>query len=187
MIKQFEFKKLDLKGAYLIKPFYAPDNRGNFIKDYNSDTFRENGIDHDVKEVFYAASYKGVIRGLHFQKVKQQAKLVRCIKGSVYDVIVDLRKDSDTFGQWRGFYLTEENMHQLYVPKYFGHGYLTLEDAIFSYKCGEVFYSPGDSGIIWNDKDIAIDWPLHKIGGIEKIILSDKDSNLGTFKDFKDI
>lgn len=99
MVQKFDFQKLDLKGAYLIKPFYATDNRGGLIKDYNVDTFKANGIDHDLKEVFYTISKSGVIRATHFQLVKQQAKLVRCISGHVYDVIVDLRPDSPTFGQ----------------------------------------------------------------------------------------
>ena len=93
MIQKFEFQELDLKGAWLIKPFYATDHRGGLIKDYNVDVFRENGIQHDLKEVFYTVSKKGVIRAIHFQLEKQQAKLVRCISGHVYDVIVDLRPD----------------------------------------------------------------------------------------------
>lgn len=97
MVQKFDFQELDLKGAYFIKPFYATDNRGGLIKDYNVDTFKANGIDHDLKEVFYTISKRGVIRATHFQLVKQQPKLVRCISGHVYDVIVDLRPDSPTF------------------------------------------------------------------------------------------
>ena len=148
MIQKFEFQELDLKGAYLIKPFHATDERGGFIKDYNIDTFKANGIDHDLKEVFYTVSKRGVIRAMHFQLVKQQAKLVRCVSGHVYDVIADLRPDSPTFGQWRGFHLTGENTLSLFVPEYFCHGYLVIEDSIVSYKCGEVFYGVGDSGIM---------------------------------------
>ena len=103
MIQKFEFKGLDMKGAYEITPFYATDERGGFIKDYNIDAFKQNGIDHELKEVFYTISKKGVIRAMHFQLVKQQAKLVRCISGHVYDVIIDLRPDSPTFGKWQGF------------------------------------------------------------------------------------
>lgn len=109
MIQKFEFKGLDMKGAYEITPFYATDERGGFIKDYNIDAFKQNGIDHELKEVFYTISKKGVIRAMHFQLVKQQAKLVRCISGHVYDVIIDLRPDSPTFGKWQGFDLTGEN------------------------------------------------------------------------------
>lgn len=184
MVRKFEFNELDLKGAYLIKPFYATDNRGGFIKDYNIDTFKENGIDHELKEVFYTVSKKGVIRAIHFQLVKQQAKLVRCISGHIYDVIVDLRPDSETYGQWRGFHLTGDNQDTLYVPEFFGHGYLVIDDSVVSYKCGEVFYGDGDSGIMYNDCDIAVSWPMELIGGEENLIISDKDKNLMSFKDY---
>lgn len=184
MMEHFEFEELDLKGAYLIKPFFADDNRGGFIKDYNIDTFCANGIDHELKEVFYTVSHKGVIRAEHFQMVKEQAKLVRCISGHVYDVIIDLRKDSPTFGKWLGFDLTGENRHMLYVPEHFGHGYLVIEDSVVSYKCNEVFYSQYDSGIKWDDPDMGIDWPLDRIGGIDNLIISEKDKNLQSFADF---
>ena len=157
-----------MKGAYEITPFYATDERGGFIKDYNIDAFKQNGIDHELKEVFYTISKKGVIRAMHFQLVKQQAKLVRCISGHVYDVIIDLRPDSPTFGKWQGF----------------GHGYLVLEDSVVSYKCGEVFYGEGDAGIMYDDPDMAIEWPFGKIGGIEKLIISDKDKNLMSLKEY---
>ncbi len=183
MVQKFEFQETDLRSAYVIQPFYATDERGGLIKDYNIDTFRANGVEHELKEVFYTISKKGVIRAIHFQEIKQQAKLVRCVKGHIYDVIVDLRPESDTFRQWRGFDLTEENQKELYVPEHFGHGYLVLEDSIVSYKCGEVFYGEGDSGIRWNDETLAIDWPLERIGGIDKLIVSDKDRNLSTFLD----
>lgn len=184
MIQKFEFKGLDMKGAYEITPFYATDERGGFIKDYNIDAFKQNGIDHELKEVFYTISKKGVIRAMHFQLVKQQAKLVRCISGHVYDVIIDLRPDSPTFGKWQGFDLTGENQKALYIPQYFGHGYLVLEDSVVSYKCGEVFYGEGDAGIMYNDPDMAIEWPFDKIGGIEKLIISDKDKNLMSLKEY---
>lgn len=183
-MQKFEFNELDLKGAFLIRPFFSEDNRGGLIKDYNVDVFKNAGIKHDLKEVFYTLSKKGVIRAIHFQEVKQQAKLVRCIKGHVYDVIVDLRKDSKTYGQWRGFHLSEENMDSLLVPENFGHGYLVIEDSIVSYKCAEVFYGEGDSGIMWNDSDIDIVWPFELIDGIENMIISEKDMNLQSFKEF---
>jgi len=185
MIQKFEFQELDLKGAYLIQPFFAPDERGSFVKDYNIDTFKANGIEHELKEVFYTISKRCVIRATHFQIVRQQAKLVRCISGHVYDVIVDLRPDSPTFGQWRGFDLNGENMNELYVPQFFGHGYLVLEDSVVSYKCGEVFYGEGDSGIMYNDPDIGIEWPFEKIGGIKNLIISEKDKKLMSFKEYQ--
>ena len=165
-----------MKGAYEINPFYATDERGGFVKDYNIDMFKANGIEHELKEVFYTISKKGVIRAMHFQLVKQQAKLVRCISGHVYDVIIDLRLDSPTFGKWQGFDLTGENQKTLYIPQFFGHGYLVLEDSVVSYKCGEVFYSEGDAGIMYNDPDMAIEWPFEKIGGIDNVIISEKDN-----------
>ena len=184
MITKFNFEELDLKGAFKIQPFYATDERGGFVKDYNIDMFKQNGIEHELKEVFYTISKKGVIRATHFQLVKQQPKLVRCISGHVYDVIVDLRPNSLTYGQWRGFDLTGENKIELYIPQYFGHGYLVIEDSVVSYKCGEVFYGEGDSGIMYNDTDINILWPFEKIGGIENMIISEKDKNLMSFKEY---
>lgn len=184
MIQKFDFQELDLEGAYFIKPFFASDNRGGLIKDYNIDVFKKNGIMHELKEVFYTISKKGVIRATHFQLEKQQAKLVRCISGHVYDVIVDLRPDSPTYGQWRGFHLTGENMNMLLVPEYFGHGYLVIEDSVVSYKCAEVFYGEGDSGIMYNDPSINIEWPFEEIGGRENLIISEKDLNLQSFQTY---
>lgn len=186
-MQRFEFQELDLKGAYLIKPFYAKDFRGGLIKDYNEEVFKLNGINKELKEVFYTISKKGVIRAIHFQLVKQQAKLVRCISGHVYDVIVDLRPSSPTYGQWRGFHLTEENTNMLFVPEYFGHGYLVIEDSVVSYKCTETFYADGDSGILYNDLDIGINWPMELIGGEDNLIISDKDKTLMTFIEYNNI
>jgi dTDP-4-dehydrorhamnose 3,5-epimerase len=183
-ISPFHFEKLPLEGAYLIDAFYAPDVRGGFCKDYSLETFKQNGIDYDLKEVFYTYSHKGVVRALHFQRVKQQPKLVRCVHGHVYDVIVDLRKDSKTFKQWLGFDLTGDNHKELLVPAGFAHGYLVLEDdSIVSYKCAEKFYGEYDSGILWDDPDIGVKWPLEKLNGAP-VILADKDKNLASFKTF---
>ena len=187
MVTKFDFQELDLRGAFKIQPFYATDERGGFVKDYNIDMFKANGIEHELKEVFYTISKKGVIRATHFQLVKQQAKLVRCVSGHVYDVIVDLRPDSPTFGQWRGFDLTGENQVELYIPQYFGHGYLVIEDSVVSYKCSEVFYGDGDSGIMYNDPDVNIKWPFEKIGGIENMIISEKDKSLMSLKKYLEV
>lgn len=184
MIQQFLFQPTKIDGAFLIKPFIAFDNRGAFTKDYSAEVFTNNGIKHNLQEVFYTTSHKGVVRAIHFQREKQQAKLVRCIKGSIFDVIVDLRSESSTFGQWEGFYLSEDNANEIYVPKYFGHGFLVLEESIVSYKCNERFYSDLDDGIIWNDTDLNIKWPLDKV---DNIVLSEKDKKLKTFKEFKKI
>lgn len=186
MLQTFEFKELKLKGAYLIKPFYATDDRGGLIKDFNIDVFHKNGIEYNLKETFYTISKRGVIRAIHFQLIKQQAKLVRCISGHVYDVIVDLRRVSPTFGQWLGFHLTDENTSMLLVPEFFGHGYLVIEDSIVSYKCAEVFYGEGDSGIMYNDPDINIDWQFELIGGKENMIISEKDRHLMSFKEYRE-
>lgn len=185
MIEQFQFEELPLKGAFLIKPFYATDNRGGFVKDYNMDIFRSKGINHDLKEVFYTISKRGVIRALHFQLGKQQAKLVRCISGHVYDVITDLRPASPTFGKSLGFHLTGENRFSLLVPEYFGHGYLVIEDSVVSYKCAEVFFAEGDSGIAYNDKTLAINWPFELINGEDNLIISEKDLNLMSFDEYR--
>lgn len=187
MITKFSFEELDLKGSFKIQPFFATDERGGFVKDYNIDIFKANGIEHELKEVFYTISKRGVIRATHFQLVKQQAKLVRCISGHVYDVIVDLRSDSPTFGQWQGFDLTGENQVELYIPQFFGHGYLVIEDSIVSYKCGEVFYGEGDSGIMYNDPDINIKWPFELIGGTNNLIISEKDLHLMSFAQYKSL
>lgn len=187
MITKFNFQELDLKGAFKIQPFFAKDERGGFIKDYNIELFKSNGIDLDLKEVFYTISKKGVIRAIHFQLGLQQAKLVRCISGHVYDVIVDLRPGSSTFGRWLGFDLTGENQNELYIPEYFGHGYLVLEDSIVSYKCGQVFYGNGDSGIRYNDPGLNIIWPFDKIGGEDHLIISEKDKGLMSLKEYKSI
>lgn len=184
MVQHFSFRELDLQGAYEIQPFCATDERGCLIKDYSEEAFRQAGLDYPLKETFYTQSKRGVIRAIHFQLIKQQPKLVRCISGHVYDVLVDLRSQSPTYGQWQGFDLTGENLRSLLVPAGFGHGYLVLEDSIVSYKCAEGFYGPGDSGIRFNDPDIAIDWPYGKIGGKEHLIISEKDRNLMSFREY---
>lgn len=183
MIQKFSINKTEIEGLFHIKPFVAYDERGYFLKDYSKEIFEQNGISHELTEVFYTNSYKGTIRAIHFQREKQQAKLVRCVSGKVFDICVDLRKDSKTFGKWVGFYLSEENKDQLLIPEGCGHGYLVLEDSIVSYKCAEKFYGEYDDGIMWNDEDISIEWPLHEV---ENLILSDKDKNLQTFKEFKE-
>jgi len=185
MIQKFEFQKTTIEGLICVTPFYASDVRGGFTKDYSKEIFEQNQISHDLMEVFYTTSFKGVIRALHFQRVHQQPKLVRCIHGHVYDVVVDLRKDSTTYKQWLGFDLTEENRRELLVPAGCAHGYLVMEDSIVSYKCSEKFYGEYDDGIMWNDADIGVSWPLDQIGGIEKLIVAEKDKNLQTFQEFE--
>lgn len=184
MIQKFEFEKTEIEGLIKVTPFNAEDIRGCFTKDYSKEIFAENGIPYELEEVFYTTSHKGVIRALHFQRVMQQPKLVRCIYGHVYDVVVDLRKNSPTFKKWLGFELIGEKHNEILVPAGCAHGYLVLEDSIVSYKCAEKFYGEYDDGIMWNDNEIKIEWPLEKIGGIENLIIADKDKNLQTFAEF---
>jgi dTDP-4-dehydrorhamnose 3,5-epimerase len=187
VIQKFEFVETEIKGLVKVTPFNADDVRGCFTKDYSKEVFESNGIQHNLEEVFYTTSHKGVIRALHFQREKQQPKLVRCIYGHVFDVVVDLRKGSPTFKKWLGFNLIGEKHNEILVPAGCAHGYLVLEKSIVSYKCGEKFYGEFDDGIMWNDKDINIEWPIEKVGGIDKLILADKDKNLQTFEQFMDI
>lgn len=184
MIRKFAFEETEIKGLIKVTPFNADDIRGCFTKDYSKEVFEANGITHNLEEVFYTTSYKGVIRALHFQREKQQAKLVRCIHGHIYDVVVDLRKDSPTFKKWLGFDLLGKEHNEILVPGGCAHGYLVLEESIVSYKCGEKFYGEYDDGIMWNDPDLNIQWPLELIGGEEKLILADKDKNLQSFAEF---
>ena len=184
MNTKFYFEKTEIQGLVKVTPFNADDLRGCFTKDYSKEVFEANGIRHDLAEVFYTTSHKGVIRALHFQREKQQPKLVRCISGHVYDVVVDLRKDSLTFKMWLGFDLVGEKHNEILVPAGCAHGYLVLEDSIVSYKCAEKFYGEYDDGIMWNDPDIAVNWPLEKIGGINNMIIAEKDQKLQTFAEF---
>ncbi len=185
MIQKFEFHTTEIPGLIEVTPFNADDVRGCFTKDYSKEVFAQNGISYDLAEVFYTTSYKGVIRALHFQRVKQQPKLVRCIVGHVYDVVVDLRKDSPAFKKWLGFDLVGEKHNEILVPAGCAHGYLVLEQSIVSYKCSEKFYGEYDGGIQWDDPDIHVNWPLEKIGGRENLILADKDKNLPTWAEFE--
>lgn len=186
IMTKFGFKETEIEGLIEVTPFNADDIRGCFTKDYSKEVFEANGISHDLAEVFYTTSHKGVIRALHFQRVKQQPKLVRCIWGHVWDVVVDLRKDSSTFKKWLAFDLVGENHNEILIPAGCAHGYLVLEESIVSYKCGEKFYGEYDDGIIWNDSDIGIEWPLEKIGGIDNVVLADKDKKLQSFTQFMD-
>jgi dTDP-4-dehydrorhamnose 3,5-epimerase len=184
MIQKFAFRLTEIIGLIEITPFCANDERGCLTKDYSQEIFAQNGIIYDLKEVFYTTSHKGVIRGLHFQRIMQQPKLVRCICGHIYDVVVDLRKDSPTFKKWLGFDMTEDNRREVLVPAGCAHGYLVMEKSIMSYKCAEKFYGEYDDGIIWNDPDINVQWPLKEVGGLDQVIIAGKDKNLPTFKKF---
>lgn len=181
-----EFIKTTLKDAYLIKPNYFPDNRGAFLKDFHQSTFKENGIDFELKEEMMTISKKCVIRGMHFQLYKPQAKLIRCLKGCVYDYIVDLRKDSETYLKGEGFILNDINNNTLYVPKGFAHGYLVMEDSLVLYKCDEEFYKDGDASIRYDDKTLNINWHPEYVDN-QEFILSDKDFNAKSFTYYENL
>ena len=170
-----------IEGLCVITPTVHGDARGYFVETYNQNDMKEAGLTMEFVQDNQSSSTKGVLRGLHFQKQFPQGKLVRAIRGSVYDVAVDLRSDSKTFGKWYGIELTEENHKQFYIPQGFAHGFLVLSDeAEFAYKCTD-FYHPGDEGgLLWSDPEIGIDWPMEE--GME-LIISEKDKKWSGLKD----
>jgi dTDP-4-dehydrorhamnose 3,5-epimerase len=178
-----DIKRLGLDGVVLLRPRRFADARGYFVETYNEKTFREAAIDAAfVQDNQSFSAARGTIRGLHFQvPPAPQAKLVRVLRGSVYDVAVDVRAGSPTYGRWVAEKLTAEGGEQLFVPRGFAHGFCTLEpDTEVAYKV-DGFYSPQcDSGLIWNDPTLAVDWPVTP----DAAVLSDKDRKLGAFKDF---
>ncbi len=181
----FEFERLEIKDVVLIKPKIFRDKRGFFLEAYKKLEFETFGIKDDFIQDNHSKSIKGVLRGLHYQKSpKAQAKLVRCIRGKIFDVAVDIRKNSPTFKKWVGVELSEENQYMLYIPIGFAHGFLTLsEEAEIMYKVAGSEYSPAhDAGIIYNDPDINIDWPKLDVD----FILSHKDKSLPRLKDSKE-
>ncbi len=157
---QIKVSKCPIRGLYIIEPAVHGDSRGYFMETYNRRDMEENGLNMEFVQDNQSMSTKGVLRGLHFQKQYPQGKLVRVIRGAVFDVAVDLRSGSDTYGKWYGVELTEENKKQFYISEGFAHGFLVLSDeAEFCYKCTD-FYHPGDEGgLAWNDPEIGIDWP----------------------------
>ena len=164
-----------IKGLCVITPAVHGDSRGYFYESYNQNDMKENGIDITFVQDNQSMSVKGVLRGLHFQKNYPQTKLVRVIKGEVFDVAVDLRKDSETYGRWHGEILSEENKKQFLVPRGFAHGFLTLTDDVEVQYKADNYYSPEhDGGVRWDDPEIGVEWP------IAPLILSDKDKNAPT-------
>lgn len=175
-MERFIKKETNIDGLLVIETHTFEDQRGFFMETYNKREFEKLGILNDFVQDNHSKSSKGVLRGLHFQKNYSQAKLVRVIKGKVYDVAVDLRKDSKTYGKYYGIELTESNKLQFFIPKGFAHGFMVLSDtAEFVYKCDEFYHPEDESGIIWNDENINIKWPLEKIGGESQLTLSSKD------------
>lgn len=163
----------DIEGLKVIEPKVFGDSRGYFFESYNQNDYHAAGITEEFVQDNQSASTKGVLRGLHFQKNFPQDKLVRVIRGEVYDVAVDMREGSKTYGKWFGVLLSEENKKQFFIPKNFAHGFLVLSDyAEFAYKCTDFYHANDEGGLIWNDPDIGIEWPLQE--GVE-LLLSDKD------------
>ncbi|MFL0247315.1 dTDP-4-dehydrorhamnose 3,5-epimerase [Candidatus Clostridium stratigraminis] len=170
---KFNILETSIKGVYTIEPKVFKDKRGCFLETYNYEDFKAAGLDMVFVQDNQSSSSKGVLRGLHFQRNHPQGKLIRVIKGEVFDVAVDLRKDSQTYGKWVGVILSEENKKQFYIPEGFAHGFLVLSEAAeFCYKCTEFYHPEDEDGIAWNDPEIGIKWP---IGNISEIILSEKD------------
>ena len=168
-----------IKDLVVIEPKVFGDERGYFYEAYNKNTFHELGLDYDFVQDNQSFSKKGVLRGLHFQKNYPQAKLVRVIDGEVFDVAVDLRKDSPTYGKWYGVVLSGENKKMFMIPRGFAHGFLVLSDtAIFSYKCDDFYHPNDEGGIIYNDPTIGVEWPKLDC----EIILSEKDKAHKPFK-----
>ena len=175
-------KETNLEGCFIIKPKVIQDKRGYFLESFNHAVFKE-GLKRDINFVQDNESYssKGVLRGLHYQIGDYaQAKLVRVIKGKILDVVVDLRTDSPTFSKHISIELSEDNKTQLFIPRGFAHGFLVLSDtAIFSYKCDNFYNKASEGGVIYNDKDLNIDWKLDE----KEFIVSEKDLELPTLKE----
>ena len=168
-----EFKKLDIPEVILIKPKVFSDSRGFFAETYKYSEFRQNGIPQIFVQNNHSKSSKGVLRGLHYQKnPKVQAKLVKCIRGEIFDVAIDIRKGSPSFGKWVGVILSEDNKEMLFIPEGFAHGFLVLsDDAEIIYSVTEEYSPENDRGIRWDDPEIGINWQ------IDNFIISEKDLN----------
>lgn len=183
-----KFTKVEtgIENLIVIEPTVFGDNRGFFMESYSKKDFEDIGIHEEFVQDNHSKSKKGVLRGLHFQTKYVQGKLVRVIAGSVLDIAVDLRRDSETFGKWFAVELSAENKKMFYIPEGFAHGFITLEDDTeFQYKCTDYYAPEYDSGILWNDKDINIEWNFEKYGiDINEILLSEKDKKQQTFKEF---
>ena len=172
-----------IKGLKVVEPTVFGDARGYFMETYNYNDFKEAGIDVEFVQDNQSSSHKGVLRGLHFQINYPQDKLVRVVNGEVFDVAVDLREGSETYGKWFGVVLSAENKKQFFIPKGFAHGFLVLsEHAEFVYKCSDFYHPNDEGGLIWNDPDIGVEWPIPE--GME-LSFSDKDTKWGSFKEYR--
>lgn len=173
-----------IDGLVIIEPSVFGDHRGYFMETYNEAEFHKVGLTMRFVQDNESKSGKGVLRGLHFQTRFSQGKLVRVTKGEVYDVAVDLRNGSPTYGQWAGVLLTEANKTMFYIPEGFAHGFLVVsEEAVFNYKCTNLYAPEYDGGIRWNDPEVGIEWPLDKI---DEVLLSEKDGQLPFLREISD-
>ncbi len=181
---KFTRTETGIEGLCVLEPTVFEDSRGYFMETYNKEDLKEVGIDIDFIQDNQSMSTKGVLRGLHSQKTYPQSKLVRVVRGEVYDVAVDLREGSETFGKYFGVVLSAENKKQFFIPKGFAHGFLVLSDeAEFCYKVDDYYHPNDELGVLWNDPEIGVEWPLDKIGGAENLLLSDKDKVQPTLKE----
>lgn len=179
---QIKVTTCEIEGLKVIEPRVFGDERGYFFESYNYNDFKKAGIPQVFVQDNQSASKRGVLRGLHFQKNFPQDKLVRVIRGKVFDVAVDLRKDSKTYGKWFGVVLSEDNKKQFFIPKNFAHGFLVLSDyAEFAYKCTDFYHPDDEGGLLYNDPDIGVEWPFEE--GVE-LILSDKDQKWSGIKEY---
>lgn len=175
-----------IEGLKVIEPAVFGDERGYFMETYNYNDFAEAGIDCQFVQDNQSASRKGVLRGLHFQINYPQDKLVRVVNGEVFDVAVDLREGSATFGKWYGVLLSAENKKQFFVPKNFAHGFIVLSDyAEFCYKVTDFYHPNDEGGILWNDSEVGVEWPMPEGMTAEDLILSDKDRVQKSFAEYK--
>ena len=183
-MSKFEIEKIIFDEIKLIKPKIFQDERGFFLEFFNYEEFKKLGIDERFVQDNHSKSKRGVLRGLHFQTKHPQGKLVRVIKGAIYDIIVDIRKGSSTFGKWFGVELNSYDKKMLYIPKGFAHGFLTLEDDTeIEYKCNDFYYPQYESGIMYDDKDLNVDWKLEEYR-ITELTLSEKDKKHQSFKEY---
>ena len=183
---KFKITETKIKDLKIIDPVVFSDQRGFFMETYNKRDFEKLGFHLEFVQDNHSKSKKGVLRGLHFQKQHSQGKLIRVTRGSIWDVAVDLREKSPTFGVWHGLILSQENKKLFYIPEGFAHGFLTLEDDTeIQYKCTDYYYPEFDSGISWDDPDIGIKWPFEEFGfKKENLILSERDMNQPRFKEY---
>ena len=174
-----------IEGLCIIEPKEFGDARGYFMETYNENDMKAAGLDYKFVQDNQSASSKGVLRGLHFQIHYPQDKLVRVVSGEVYDVAVDLREGSKTFGKWAGVLLTAENKKQFMIPKGFAHGFIVLSDhAEFCYKVTDFYHPNDEGGLMWNDPDIAVEWPMPEGMGPDDLNLSDKDKVNWSYKEY---